>query len=99
MALLPQYTDIAGILPRLATQTGRPEHELFDAYLSALHSRTGRTTDRRQAWSEMRLQRIVRTFESLPWLITMSDDPQVEPANDAIARLRKDLADANLLGR
>ena len=97
MSLQPQYTDIAGILPDLAAQTHRTERDLFRTYLQAVDRRAGGTTDPGRAWTAMRIVRIVRTFEALPWLITMIDTPQVEAPDEAVGRLGRDLADAGLL--
>lgn len=93
MSLRPRYTDLATVLPWLADRTGRTEWELFDTYLTFLDQRTGATTDRRLAWRDVRTLGLVRTFEALPWLITMTGTPGVEAPDRAIARLGRDLAD------
>lgn len=99
MSLRPQYSDIAGMLPWLAAQTARTEQTLFSAYLTALAHRTGRTADRNQAWRSMLIVRVVRTFEGLPWLISMADAPEVEAADAAIIRLSRDLTDCEVMDR
>ncbi|MFC7622119.1 hypothetical protein [Microlunatus sp. GCM10028923] len=96
MSLRPLYTDLAGILPSLATQTGRSEQDLFGTYLTKLDQRTGETTERRLAWDRMLTLRIVRTFESLPWLSSMTGTTGIEAPRSAIVRLAQDLADAGL---
>ncbi|WP_152365746.1 hypothetical protein [Microlunatus speluncae] len=96
MSLRPQYTDLAGMLPSIAAQTGRAEQELFNLYLEKLDQRTGETTDRRLGWSRMLTLRIVRTFESLPWLTTMIDTAGIEAPEHAVARLGQDLIQADL---
>ncbi len=99
MSLHPQYTDIAGILPSLAAQTERSEQDLFGTYATAVNRRTGRTTDQNLAWKAMQTVRIVRTFEALPWLITMTGAPEVEAPDHAVTRLGKDLTESDLLAR
>ncbi|GAB3758242.1 hypothetical protein [Microlunatus parietis] len=96
MSLRPLYTDLAGMLPSLANQTGRTEDDLFRSYLAKLAHRTDETTDQRLAWSRMRTLRIIRTFESLPWLITMAGTIGIETPQHAIARLAGDLGDSRL---
>lgn len=96
MSLRPLYTDLAGLLPSLAGQTGRPEQELFRVYLAKLDRRTDKTTDPHLGWNQLRTLRIVRTFDSLPWLITMKGTADVEAPGGAIARLARDLAEAGL---
>lgn len=99
MSLRPQYSDIAGMLPSLAAQTARTEQTLFSTYLTALDHRTGQTTDQHRAWRSMLLVRVVRTFEALPWLITMADAPEVEAADAAVTRLGRDLTACEVIAR
>jgi hypothetical protein len=97
MALLPRYTDVAGILAPLSAQTGRSEQHLFDSYLRALADHTGDQVDRAASWHSMLVLRIVRTVEALPWLITMPATPYVETAEQAVARLQRDLQQCALV--
>lgn len=97
MSLRPRYTDVASLLPSIASQTGRTEQGLFNTYLDQLDRRTGETTDQRLGWSSMRTLRIVRTFESLPWLTTMTDTADIEAPEHAITRLGQDLAESGLV--
>jgi hypothetical protein len=96
MSLRPRYIDIAGLLPFLASQTGRTEQELFGTYLKKLDRHTGEKSDLRLAWDTMRTLRIVRTFEALPWLISMTGTAGIEAPDRAIARLGRDLAESGL---
>lgn len=96
MSLRPRYTDIGGLLPFLASQTGRTEQELFGTYLKKLDRHTGEKSDLRLAWDTMRTLRIVRTFEALPWLISMTGTAGIEAPDRAIARLGRDLAESGL---
>lgn len=95
----PSGSGQAGILPSLAAQTGRTEQDLFGTYLTAVGRRTGGTTERTQAWESMLIVRILRTFEALPWLVTMADSPEVEGPDVAITRLGRDLTDCEFLAR
>lgn len=76
MALLPYLTDLSGILRPLATRTGRSEAEIFTRYLELL-SDQGRPLDRNRAWRDLRWTRVVRSIESLPWLLDAGSDCDV----------------------
>lgn len=92
MSLAPQFTDTASVLHTLAGQTGRSEHDLFSVYLSRLELRGGVSLEPMEAWNQMLRTRIVRIFDSLPWLVAMAGDTRVEPVQSAMGRLRLDLA-------
>lgn len=86
VALLPRFTDIAGVLNGLSAQTGREERELFAVYLHALRRHTGIMLDEFQARTDMRLVRIMRSFQSLPWLTELAGHPDVDSTPASAAR-------------
>ncbi len=92
MSLAGQFTDIASVLHTLAGQTGRSEHILFREYLSRLELHGEMSLEPMAAWNQMLRTRIVRTFDSLPWLVDMAGDTRIEPVQSAMERLRRDLA-------
>lgn len=94
MALLPRFTDVAGILHGLSHRTGRDERELFSSYLQYLNQLTGAALDEVEAWHELLLVRVVRTFQSLPWLI---QDGGQQKQFEAISGLNRDLGILGLL--
>jgi hypothetical protein len=98
-ALLPRFTDIAGVLNGLSAQTGREERELFAGYLHALRRHTGIMLDESQALTEMRLVRIISSFQSLPWLAEMAGHPDLDSTPASAARaIHNDLKALDLAG-
>lgn len=98
MALLPALTDVAGMLRPLSAQTGRDEHELFTSYLGSLNRRTGAPIEEHEAWHDLCLTRIVRSFESLPWVVAMNDHPDIsETGSEVVELLQRDLDETGLL--
>lgn len=78
MSLHPRFADIAGILEPVAAMTGRSEPDLFASYQDP------------GDWRELLWTRVVRSFESLPWLV--SDRPDIENAPTVfINALHRDL--------
>lgn len=65
----PRFTDIAGILPLLAQESGERELELFEIYLESLRQLTGLRPSIHQAARELRLTRVAGVCEALPWLV------------------------------
>lgn len=97
MAIRPRFVDIAAVLGGIAQLSGRPEREVFARYLDALRTfeRTAVTGD---PWRELLLTRAVSTFESLPWLVSTADDPDLGfDGDDTAATLRADLTGLGLV--
>jgi hypothetical protein len=95
MALLPRWTDVAGVLEALAALTGRDERHLFDVYLDAL---AAQPPDPTEAWRELLLVRIVSRFQCLPWLTEVTGDPHVTDSPTACAgTLARDLDELGLV--
>ena len=89
LALRPIFTDIAGMLAGLAALTGRSERELFATYLAML---PGSAWPESEAWETMRMVRVVRSFQSLPWL---ANNPQI--GDRSVRTLADDLVALDLL--
>lgn len=97
MAIRPRFVDIAAVLGGIARISGRTEREAFDHYLGALRARTGAAVAG-DPWREVLLTRAVSTFESLPWLLSGADDPDLGfDADDTAATLRADLTALGLV--
>jgi hypothetical protein len=69
LARTPRFSDIAGILPLLAQESGEPELELFEIYLDSLRQFSGQRQPVRQAVRELRLIRTADLCAALPWLL------------------------------
>jgi Phosphotransferase enzyme family len=94
MALLPRFTDIAALVASLAEVSGRRQRDLFGLYLREFTALTGVTLPVRSAWAEVVAVRVVSSFEALPWLMEMADDPVVGFDPGSFARkLGADLAE------
>ena len=72
MWLSPRFTDIAGILPRLARYTGQNHSELFKTYLDKLSKRIPLKLNLEGALQELRLVQIKAAFDSLPWHVDIA---------------------------
>ena len=93
MALLPLFTDVATVLGGLAEGDEVAERELFDTYLRHLDRRRPRADTPRNAeaaWEDLLHVRVVTSVESLPWLVSMRDHPDLVGAASATARLLGD---------
>ena len=98
MALLPRFTDVAALLREMSAQTGRTQRELFGRYLRSLHALTGHAVDETPAWDEVRMVRILSTFEGLPWYVEVAGQPEVpDPLSDVAADMYDDLTALGLL--
>ena len=91
MALLPRFTDLAGLLAPLAELTGTDESALTDTYLDRLADRTGHRLHGPEIHREIIAVRLMRTFESLPWWLGPDPPPSLEPADQIAARMVDDL--------
>jgi hypothetical protein len=97
MAIRPRFVDIAAVLGGIARISQRPEREAFDHYLRALRARTGAAVAG-DPWRDLLLTRAVSTLESLPWLVSGADDPDLGfDADETAATLRADLTALGLV--
>lgn len=68
MALHPRFADLVSILPAIASETGRPEIELLDLYLTFVMRFTGVAVSPQEAMRELRVFRIYDRISALYWL-------------------------------
>ena len=87
MFVLPRFADLADVLDALVRLTGRDECDLVAAYVRAWMDRTGDVLDEGDVHAEIRLLRVMRSFESLPWLTEVAGHPEVTGTPAATARL------------
>ncbi len=77
MKLSPRFTDIAGILPQLARYTGRNQIELFKIYFDKLCELSPIELEIDEAFHEMRIVQVKDVFDSLPWLVDVAKQPDL----------------------
>lgn len=82
MWLSPRFTDIAGILPRLAMYTGRNQLALFQIYFDRLCELSPLKLKIDEAFQEMRLVLIKDAFDSLPWHVDIARRPDLNKMLD-----------------
>ena len=82
MSLSPRFTDIAGILTRLAMYTRRDEFELFKIYFDRMRERTRLELAIDEAFHEMRLARVNDAFCSLPWFVGVAREAKLNQMLD-----------------
>lgn len=82
MSLSPRFTDIAGILPRLAMYTGRNQIDLFKIYFDRLCELSLLQLGIDEAFHELRLVQIRDAFNSLPWLVDVAKRPDLNQMLD-----------------
>jgi hypothetical protein len=70
----PRLTDIASILRGLTAGTGASERALLGAYLDEVRRRTGTALDVDDAFTELRLVRLVDSCWSLPWRLQLLEE-------------------------
>ena len=77
MRLSPRFTDIAGVLPRLAMYAGLNQIDLFKIYFHKLQKLSQLELEIDEAFHELRLVQIKGAFDSLPWLIDVHRQPDL----------------------
>jgi hypothetical protein len=77
MSLSPRFTDIAGILPRLAIYTGQSQIDLFKIYFDRLCELNALELEIDKAFHELRLVQVKDAFDSLPRLVDVAKRPDL----------------------
>ena len=102
MSLSTRFTDIAGILPRLAIYTGQSQIDLFKIYFEKLCDLNALELEIDNAFHEMRLVQVKDAFDSLPWLVDVAKRPDLnrmldKPLSIAVNNLNDNLMSLGFL--
>ena len=102
MSLGPRFTDIAGILPRLAIYSGQSQIDLFKIYFDRLCELNTLGLEIDEAFHEMRLVQVKDEFDSLPWLVDVAKRPDLNqmldnPLSMAVNNLNDNLMSLGIL--
>ena len=82
MSLSPRFTDIAGILPRLAIYARQNQINLFKIYFERLCELSPLDLETDEAFHEMRIVQVRDAFNSLPWLVDVAKRPDLDQMLD-----------------
>lgn len=95
----PRFSDMSNVLSSLAAGTGTAESDVFHKYLRELSARGVAVPPADEAFLELRWLRVLTGFESLPWLTSNYNEPELGLAHleEHVATLERDLIDLHAL--